>query len=188
LSPSRLNAANVISGGRLLAVVPAVWWITAGSIEAAFWLFLAAGLSDAVDGFIAKRFNARTNFGAYLDPVADKVLLTGVYLALGAEALLAPWLVALVVSRDVLIVVGVVLMHRRNALFRARPLLIGKVNTLMQILLAVLALAQASGLVGLDAAVHGVTYLVAATTVLSGTAYAVQAMRVTSTAVGEGPP
>ncbi len=167
-------------------MVPAVWWITTGRIEAAFWLFLAAGLSDAIDGFIAKRLNARTTFGAYLDPVADKVLLTGVYLALATQGLLAFWLVALVVSRDVLIVVGVVLMHRRNALFRARPLLIGKANTLAQIVLVVLALADASGLFELGAAVLAFTYIVAATTVLSGLAYAAQAARL-SLAAGERP-
>ena len=176
-----------------------MWWITGGRIEAAFWLFLAAGLSDAVDGFVAKRFNARTNFGAYLDPVADKVLLTGVYLALAAEGLLALWLVALVVLRDVLIVAGVAVMHRRNALFKARPLLIGKVNTLGQIVLAVFVLADASGLLDLSAAARAIAWLVAATTVASGLAYLLQAVRVSSSspsrtapaapaAAGEGPP
>ena len=168
-------------------MVPAVWWITGGRIEAAFWLFLAAGLSDAVDGFVAKRFNARTNFGAYLDPVADKVLLTGVYLALATQALLAPWLVALVVSRDILIVAGVAVMQRRNALFKARPLLIGKVNTLGQIVLAVFVLADASGLLDLSAAARAIAWLVAATTVASGLAYLVQAVRVSSSSSGTAP-
>jgi cardiolipin synthase (CMP-forming) len=179
LSASPLNLANIISGGRLLSVVPAVWLINIGRVDAAFWLFLAAGLSDAIDGFVAKRFNVRTNFGAYLDPVADKVLLTGVYFALAFQALLAPWLVALVVVRDLLIVVGVMEMHRRNLPFRARPLLIGKANTLAQILLAVFVLAHAGGLVDLGVTVDVLVYVVAATTVLSGLAYAAHAVHVT---------
>ena len=155
-----------------------MWLIGAGRIEAAFWLFLAAGVSDAIDGFIAKRFDARTDFGAYLDPIADKVLLTGVYLALGFHGYLPAWLVALVVSRDLLIVAGVLLLHRRDPLFRARPLLVGKANTLAQIVLAVVVLADAGGLVGLGAAVTACIWLVAATTLLSGGAYAGQvAMR-----------
>ncbi|HET6521000.1 MAG TPA: CDP-alcohol phosphatidyltransferase family protein, partial [Geminicoccaceae bacterium] len=194
LSRSRLNLANLITGGRLLAVLPAVWLIGAGRIEAAFWLFLAAGASDAIDGFIAKRFNARTDLGAYLDPIADKVLLTGVYLALAAEGYLAAWLVALVVSRDLLIVAGVVLLHRRDPLFRARPLLIGKANTLAQIVLAVAVLADAGGLLGLGGMVAAWTYIVAATTLLSGGAYAAQVVMrsgggggPTAAAAGEGP-
>ena len=155
-----------------------MWFITAGAIEAAFWLFVAAGLSDAVDGFVAKRFNARTNFGAYLDPIADKVLLTGVYVALAFHGYLPAWLVGLVVSRDLLIVTGVLLLHRRDPLFRARPLLVGKANTLAQIALAVVVLADAGGLVGLGALVTACIWLVAATTLLSGGAYAGQvAMR-----------
>ena len=165
--------------------MPAVWLIGAGRVEAAFWLFLAAGVSDAVDGFIAKRFNTETNFGAYLDPIADKVLLTGVYLALAFQALLAAWLVALVVARDLLIVAGVAVMHRRKLPFRARPLLIGKANTLAQILLAVVVLAHAGGLVDLGPLVWALVYVVAATTVLSGVAYAAHAVRVSRRA-GEG--
>ncbi|MGB1548533.1 MAG: CDP-alcohol phosphatidyltransferase family protein, partial [Alphaproteobacteria bacterium] len=76
---------NIISLLRLLAV-PLMLWLLLGQIfTAAFWLFLAASISDGADGFIAKRFNARTTIGAYLDPIADKALLMGVYIVLGIE-------------------------------------------------------------------------------------------------------
>jgi cardiolipin synthase (CMP-forming) len=176
LSASRLNIANVISGGRLLAVVPAVWWITGGRIEAAFWLFLAAGLSDAVDGFIAKRFNARTNLGSYLDPLADKVLLDGIYVALAMGQWLPVWLVVLVIGRDLLIVFGAAWIRRRNAVFRPEPLLIGKLNTFAQMLLAACALANMSGLIDLALAVDLLVIAVAVTTLLSGAGYAGQAL------------
>ena len=80
-----MNLPNVISLGRLLAVPVAVWLILSDQLLVAFWVFVAAGVSDAVDGFIAKRFDAETEFGRYLDPIADKVLLVSVYLALGNE-------------------------------------------------------------------------------------------------------
>ena len=91
-------------------------------MQAAFWLFLAAGLSDAVDGYVAKRFNSRTTLGAYLDPLADKTLLDGTYLALAWAGWLPVWLVALVLCRDVLIVIGVILIRRRHPSYRIRPL------------------------------------------------------------------
>src|SRR5690606_13627247 len=124
LSRSPVNLANLITVGRLLMVVPLVWLIVAENLLAAFWLFVVAGISDALDGFVAKRFNARTNLGSYLDPLADKVLLDGIYLALAMGQWLPAWLVALVIARDLLIVFGAAMIRRRNAVFRPEPLLI----------------------------------------------------------------
>lgn len=158
-------------------VVPLVWLIVAENLQAAFWLFVAAGVSDAVDGFIAKRFNARTSLGSYLDPLADKVLLDGIYVALAMGQWLPLWLVALVIARDLLIVLGAALIRRRNAVFRPRPLLIGKLNTFAQMLLAACALADIGGLVDLAGAVDSLVIAVALTTLLSGAGYAGQALR-----------
>ena len=77
-----------------------VWAIASGAMWLAFVLFLAAGVSDAVDGFLAKRFHMTTELGAYLDPLADKALIVSIYLTLGIKALIPGWLVILVVSRD----------------------------------------------------------------------------------------
>lgn len=74
---------NLITVARLLLVPVTIWLIISGRVEAAFWLFVLAGVSDAVDGFIAKHFNATTTIGAYLDPIADKALLSGVFVTLG---------------------------------------------------------------------------------------------------------
>ena len=76
LARSPINLANLVTLGRLLMVVPLVWLIASERLEAAFWLFVAAGVSDVVDGFIAKNFNARTELGAILDPLADKACST----------------------------------------------------------------------------------------------------------------
>ena len=74
-------------------------------------LFILAGLSDAADGFIAKRFNAVSELGAYLDPVADKALLVSVFVTLGFKGLLPAWLIVLVVSRDLFIIGGMLLAY-----------------------------------------------------------------------------
>ena len=158
-------------------VVPLVWLIATERLQAAFWLFLAAAISDAVDGFIAKRFNTRTNLGSYLDPLADKVLLDGIYVALAMGQWLPVWLVALVIGRDLLIVCGVALIRRRDAVFRPRPLLIGKINTFAQILLAAFALAYVGGWMEVAWAVEALVIVVALTTLLSGAGYAGQALR-----------
>jgi cardiolipin synthase len=176
LSRSPVNLANLVTLGRLLMVIPLVWLIVSERLEAAFWLFIAAAASDAVDGFIAKNFNARTHLGSYLDPLADKVLLNGIYLALAMGHWLPMWMVALVIGRDLLIVGGVMLIRRRHPIFQPRPLLIGKINTLAQILLAAAAMAQISGWIDLAVAVDGLVAVVTLTTVLSGAGYAAQAL------------
>lgn len=177
LSRSPVNLANLITVGRLLMVVPLVWLIVAENLLAAFWLFVVAGISDALDGFVAKRFNARTNLGSYLDPLADKVLLDGIYLALAMGQWLPAWLVGLVIARDLLIVFGAAMIRRRNAVFRPEPLLIGKINTFAQMVLAACALANMGGLVEMATAVDVLVIVVALTTLLSGAGYAAQALR-----------
>jgi cardiolipin synthase (CMP-forming) len=177
LSRSPVNLANFVTVGRLLMVVPLVWLIATERLHAAFWLFLAAAASDAVDGFIAKNFNARTSLGSYLDPLADKVLLDGVYLALAMGGWLPAWLVILVVGRDLLIVCGVVVIRRRHAVFQPRPLSIGKINTLAQILLAACAIAPLAGWIDLGWAIDALIVVVALTTLGSAAGYAAQALR-----------
>src|ERR1700758_1131919 len=98
-----LNLPNLISLSRLLLVPLQIWLIYAGRYGLAFWILVAAGISDALDGFIAKRFDRRTPLGALLDPVADKAMLISVYIMLGVAHQLWTWLVILVVLRDVMI-------------------------------------------------------------------------------------
>lgn len=154
-----------------------VWLIATGRLQAAFWLVVAAGVSDAIDGFIAKNFNSRTELGTWLDPLADKVLLNGIYLALALVGWLPAWLAALVIGRDLLIITGVVLIQRRDPLFRAEPLVIGKLNTFAQIVLAAVALAHAGGLVDLAGMIPLLIGAATVTTVGSGAGYAAQGLR-----------
>ncbi len=146
-------------------------------MSAAFWLFLAAGASDAVDGFIAKRFDSRSELGALLDPIADKALIVSMVVTLGLAGYLPNWLVILVVFRDVLIIGGFVLTQFAAEPLNSRPLLISKLNTALQIVLVAWTLAR----LGLKVADRDITELlidaVAATTVLSGAVYLVRWMR-----------
>lgn len=168
-----ISLPNLVSFGRLLCVPLAVWLMLDNQMFLAFWVVVVAGLSDAVDGFIAKRFNLRTELGAYLDPLADKALLVSAYVTLGYLHHIPGWLVILVVFRDLTIVIGAVVIYAIAGSFKSRPTLISKVNTGLQIALAVTVLSR----LALEFDDMGLTRLlvplVAATTIVSGIAYLV---------------
>jgi cardiolipin synthase len=133
---------NLITVGRIILVPVVIWSIASGNMLLAFWLFVAAGVSDAIDGFIAKRFNAQSEFGAYLDPLADKALLMSIYVTLSIEMLLPRWIVIAVVSRDIMIMGAVVLSWLLNKPVAIKPLIVSKLNTAAQIALAAFVLAS----------------------------------------------
>jgi cardiolipin synthase (CMP-forming) len=137
-----MNLPNLITLGRILSVPVMVWAIASGQMLIAFALFLAAGVSDAVDGFLAKRFGMASELGAFLDPLADKVLIVSVYVALGISEALPRWLVILVVSRDLMIIGAVILSWLVGRPVPLKPLFVSKVNTAAQIALAGLVLAS----------------------------------------------
>ncbi|MEZ5786833.1 MAG: CDP-alcohol phosphatidyltransferase family protein [Xanthobacteraceae bacterium] len=136
-----MNLPNIITIGRILLVPVLVWAIAAGETRIAFGLFLLAGISDAVDGFLAKRFGMSTDFGALLDPLADKALIISVFVGLGIAGAIPIWLVVLVVSRDILIIGAVTLALLLGRPIKVRPLVVSKVNTVAQIVFACLVLA-----------------------------------------------
>jgi len=168
-----ISLPNFLSFARLLSVPVIIWLLIDRALAAAFWLFVAAGVTDALDGFLAKRFNSRTELGSYLDPLADKALLVGVYVTLGWTGDLPVWLVILVVFRDLTIVGGALLEQTITQSFKSRPMMLSKVNTAVQIGLAALVLAR----LGLDFDDFGLTtalvYAAGATTVASGLTYLV---------------
>lgn len=165
---------NLISLARLLMVPVVVYLILIGYYAAAFWIFLLAGLSDAVDGFIAKQYGVASVLGSYLDPLADKALLVAVYVALGSMDEMPIWLVILIVFRDLLIIGGALLFQTLTQSLKMEPLWISKVNTVAQIALAGFVLARLGlGLPGATIA-SLLVYAVAATTLVSGGAYVVK--------------
>jgi cardiolipin synthase (CMP-forming) len=175
-----LNAPNLITLARLMSVPLMIWLIVSERFGAAFCVFAGAGVSDALDGFIAKRFDCRTRLGALLDPTADKALLSSVFVALGIAELLPNWLVILVVFRDVTIIGGFILLQNLAAPRNFDPLYISKINTAAQISLVAYVLARL-GLGFPDGQVTPVlVWVTALTTVLSGLSYLVRWARILS--------
>jgi cardiolipin synthase len=166
-----VNIPNTLTLARIVLVPLVVWLIITHENLAAFVLFLLAGLSDAADGYLAKRYGWRTELGAYLDPIADKALLVSIYVTLGFAGHLPAWLVIAVVSRDILIVGAVLLSWMLSRPMSLHPILISKANTFSQIVLAGLVLAELGLGLGLEELVEVCVWITGALTILSAAAY-----------------
>lgn len=162
---------NLITIARLIMVPLVVAAISEDRLDIAFWLFVVAGASDGIDGWIARRWRLTSDLGAYLDPIADKALLVAIYLSLGIGGDLPRWLVVLVVARDLLIVGAVLLSWVMDRVVAVRPILVSKWNTFAQILLAAAVLGDHAFAFDIAAVTRVGVFVVAATTVASGAAY-----------------
>ena len=171
--PGRLTVSipNLITLGRILLVPVVVWAIIYGELWLAFVLFLAAGVSDAVDGYLAKRFNMASELGAYLDPLADKTLIVSIYVTLGIAGKIPLWLVILVVSRDIMIIGAIMLSWLLGSPLKVKPLLVSKLNTVAQIVFACVVLASLGFNLRADNLIFALIPVVAALTLLSVAAY-----------------
>ena len=107
----------------------AMWLIINDQMRAAFWVFVVAGVSDAIDGYRAKSFGWETELGAYLDPMADKLLLICIFVALGWLGEVPSWLVLVVVFRDVIMVAAILLAWMLENPVEIKPIAISKLNT-----------------------------------------------------------
>ncbi len=164
----------------VLAMLQSRWdWAFAG--------FVVAGVSDGVDGFIARQFNQRSQLGAYLDPVADKLLLVSVFVVLGIIGQLPLWLVVAMVSRDGLIISAVLLSSVMGHPVEMKPLMVSKVNTTFQIILAAVVLAELAFTTDFGLLREGLILLCGLLTVASAAAYLVAWLRHMS-GYGEGTP
>jgi cardiolipin synthase (CMP-forming) len=170
-----VNIANTITLMRLCLVPLAVWLVLRGQGLAAFCVFVFAGMSDAVDGWLARR-RGPTAIGALLDPVADKALLVSMYVTLASVRVLPDWLAILVVFRDAVIVGGVLAQSVLGIPVVIRPLMVSKLNTVLQIVLVAVALLH-YGLGWSTPLIGALIWLVTASTLASGAAYVAQAAR-----------
>ena len=171
-----LTLPNIISFARLCAVPAAIWLVLHQHFSAAFALFVLAGISDAIDGWLARR-QGGTALGAVLDPLADKTLMVGMYVTLAAISQLPDWLAILVVFRDLVIVGGVMLLWMTSHPTQIRPLVVSKWNTALQIGLVALVLGLDSLGIALAPLRLALVWLVAASTLYSGGAYVVRTVR-----------
>lgn len=174
--PGLLTVPNIITFARLCAVPVAVWLVLRGAMLPAFVLFTAAGVSDALDGYLARRMGV-SKVGALMDPAADKALLVSMYVTLAGVHALPDWLAILVVFRDAVIVGGLVVLWATDHDVPIRPLLISKVNTALQIVLVGVALLVAGGEIPPGVAFVVLIWTVAASTLVSGAAYVWTAAR-----------
>ncbi|WP_170294795.1 CDP-alcohol phosphatidyltransferase family protein [Roseospira navarrensis] len=164
---------NALTLARLVLVGPILWCLAEGWFPAAVALFAVAGLTDALDGYLARRLDARSALGAALDPMADKALLSGAYVALAWLGALPVWLAGLVVGRDLAILIAAGLVRLRWGAFSPRPSMLSKVNTAAQLVLAAVAMIhQALVPESEPVMLAALIGLVAVTTVASGLGYA----------------
>lgn len=163
---------NIISVGRVLLVPLIVWLILTERMALAFWTFALAGLSDFLDGLLARLLKSRTLIGAYLDPLADKCLMVAVFITLAVKGVVPLWLVIAVVSRDILIVIGTLLILLFEKNFVVSPHFMSKLNTAVQITLIAFLLGMGALEVGYGSTLVSLFYYITgATTVLSGAVY-----------------
>lgn len=135
---------NAISMMRIALVIPILWLIAQDHYLPALLLFLLAGFSDGVDGFLAKRYGWRSRLGALLDPIADKLLIAGVFVMLVLAGLIPVWLAVIVIVRDVVIVGGATAYNFLVRPVQGEPTRISKLNTALELLLVLFVLCRAA--------------------------------------------
>jgi cardiolipin synthase len=165
---------NAITLLRMALAAPLAWLILRGDHASALLVASVAGISDAVDGLLAKRYGWESRLGGFIDPLADKLLLLACFVSLGVVGELPWWLVGVVVARDVIIVAGAVAYHHLVGALVAAPSRLSKITTVLQILLVLLVLAGGLHAVDLpEGLVTAASIGVAGLTMASGLHYVV---------------
>lgn len=155
-----MTVPNVLTLGRILLTPLLVWLLLDGDLQLALLVFLIAGLTDGLDGMIARLFNQKSKLGAYLDPLADKILLVTSFILLAHLQVIPVWLVIIAVSRDVIILLGIMTLMFHDIEFDIKPSGVSKATTLFQ--LATVLAAMSSSLLRLPIAVYWALYLITA--------------------------
>ena len=166
-----MTIPNLITVGRLFLVPLVIVMIVNARWDFAFILFVVAGVSDAIDGFLAKRCSMASELGAWLDPIADKALIVSIYITLALVGAVPIWLVILVVSRDLMIVAAVLLSWLLDRPVTIAPIMVSKLNTAAQIAFAALALGSRAFSIDPGPAAVVAELVVALLTLASMTAY-----------------
>ena len=162
---------NLISIARILLSLPVAYLLLEQRFAEALLLFFVAGVSDGLDGFLAKRFAWHSRLGSILDPLADKILLITSFLCLALVDVIPMWLMMMVFARDLIIIIGAAAFHFMIGQYEMAPTWISKINTTLQIIL-VLVLVLSHGLYPLPGELLvWLVYGVSVTTVLSGLDY-----------------
>ena len=162
---------NTISALRVLLIFPIVWLLFKHEYQLALGLFALAGASDALDGYLARKYDWKSHLGGWLDPLADKAMQISVYVSLAWLGLIPAWLLFAVRGRDLIIIAGGLIYYYKFEKIDASPSLLSKLNTLLQILLVLIILVHHSLYAFPANFVDGFIYLVFGVTILSGLSY-----------------
>lgn len=162
---------NIITIARLAMVPLLILLLKQEDYQAALILFVIAGLSDGLDGFIARRYHLESHLGGVLDPLADKLLMLSVYVSLTLLGHLPFWLILVVVSRDLLIISGYLIVTSQKGAVHMEASYFSKFNTAAQIILVVVVLAEQANVFNIPLLSELMVYTVLVTTLVSGTHY-----------------
>ncbi len=162
---------NILTLARIAATPVMILLLRDRAYEAALWLFILAGLTDGLDGYIAKRFNFVSRLGAILDPIADKMLIVSAYVMLALLGDIPFWVFLIVGFRDVMIVGGYLILETLEGDVQMQPSIVSKVNTFLQITLVIAVLLAKTGWLPVGFLVDALVIAVTVTTVLSGAHY-----------------
>ncbi|NBB92539.1 MAG: CDP-alcohol phosphatidyltransferase family protein [Gammaproteobacteria bacterium] len=158
---------NLLTIGRMVVVPPLVWLLLIGQFQWALALAVFAGVSDLLDGWLARRFSWQSRWGGIFDPLADKLLMVAGYLTLGWLGELPWWLIGLVILRDLVIVAGGYIYYTRFERFNAEPTQLSRFNTFCQVFLMWFVLVRLAGLPLPREAQIGLVWLVAVMAMLT---------------------
>lgn len=174
-----MTLANLITILRIILTPVFVIYLMQDQLTAALIVFVVCSASDGVDGFVARFFNQKSRLGAYLDPLADKLLLVTAFVVLASMGHLPPWLTVTVIARDVMILLGVIIIHLNKLELHIRPSVLSKVNTCFQFLTVTAVLSK--GLLALAPELYQYFYYATALfTVVSGLHYIQYGLQVLS--------
>ena len=137
-----MTVPNLITTIRIILAPIFIIYLLDDRFLAALCVFVIAGVSDAADGFIARVFNQKSRLGAFLDPLADKILLVAAFVVLAVRGYIPSWLAVIVITRDVLILLGVLILFLSRGDFKIRPSIISKITTCLQLGTVFLVLAR----------------------------------------------
>jgi cardiolipin synthase len=166
-----LNAPNFITLLRVLLVPALLYFLTQQSYLQALLVFIAAGLSDALDGFLARRLNQFTRFGAILDPVADKLMIVSALVMLTWQAQIPMWLTLALLLRDLVIISGALAYRLRAGSLEMAPTFLGKTHIALVFMLLALVMGSAAEIAGIASALPALFALTLVTGIVSGAQY-----------------
>lgn len=178
-----INIPNIITLFRILITPLFVIFLLRDLFSFALVVFTIAGISDGLDGFIARFFNQRTTLGAYLDPIADKLLLTAAYASLAVLNIIPPWLAVIVISRDVFIAMGMFVFALTNVRVEIKPSVVSKCTTAAQLLTVFLTLLQTI-ISSVSTVTYSLYWLTAVLTIMSGLHYTYIGLNILQNASG----